>query len=216
MLALLAATTTAFALTEALKLDRTPVARPKFNVVFSPVCDCARETARLPVKFKKADTIDAVVVDEGGDAVRTLALGQRQPRGRFVFRWDGKDAGGQVVPDGTYHLRLSFANDGRTIELPNKIRVDTNAPSVEIISVAEDPLTVVARTNERARLLLLVEAFVKPSLLTRSRFENAGVMRLVWTGSTGGPRASLAIVAQDLAGNRSTPAGLSLPREPSS
>jgi hypothetical protein len=216
MLALLAATTTAFALTEALKLDRTPVARPKFNVVFSPVCDCGRATARLPVKFKKADTIDAVVVDGGGDAVRTLALGQRLPRGRFVFRWDGKDAAGQVVPDGTYHLRLSFANEGRTIELPNKIRVDTNPPSVEIISVAEDPLTVVARTNERARLLLLVEAFAKPSLLTRSRFENAGVMRLVWTGSTGGPKASLAIVAQDLAGNRSTPAELSLPREPSS
>jgi hypothetical protein len=210
MLALLAGTTTAFALTEALKLDRTPIARPKFDVAFSPVCMCARDTARLPVRFRKADTVDAVIVSDGGDAVRALAQG-RQPRGRFVFRWDGRDDDGRVVPDGSYRLRLSFENDGRTIELPNEIRVDTEPPTLEVLRVAEDPLTVVARTNERARLLLLANAFVRPSLLARSRFQDAGVMRLVWAGSAGGPRASLTVVAQDTAGNRSTPAELTLP-----
>ena len=210
MLALLAATTTAFALTEALKLDRTPIARPKFDVVFSPVCMCARDRARLPVRFRKADTVDAVVVTEAGDAVRTLAHG-RQRRGRFVFLWDGRDDDGQVVPDGSYRLRLTFENDGRTIELPNEIRVDTEPPRLEVLRVAQDPLTVVARTNERARLLLVVDASVKPSPLARSRFQDAGIIRLVWAGSAAGPRASLAVVAQDPAGNRSTPVDLTLP-----
>jgi hypothetical protein len=210
MLALLAGTTTAFALTEALKLDRTPITRPKFDVLLSPVCMCRKDTARLPVTFRKADTIDAVIV-RGGDSVRTLAQGRRQPRGHFVFLWDGRDNAGQVVPDGSYRLRLTFAGDGRTIELPNEIQVDTTPPRLEVLSVAGDPLTVVARTNERARLFLVADAFVRPSPLTQSRFQDAGLMRLVWAGSAGTPRASLAVVAKDPAGNRSTPVELTLP-----
>ena len=215
MLALLAGTATAFALTEALKLDRTPIARPKFDVVFSPVCSCRHETARLPVRFRKADTLDAVIVSDEGDHVRTLTKGRRQPRGRFVFLWDGTDDSGRVVPDGSYRLRLSFESDGRTIDLPNEIRVDTEPPRLEILRV-EDSLTVVARTNERVRLLLIVDAFVKPSLLKRTRFQDAGVMRLVWAGSAGGPRAPLAVVAEDTAGNRSIPMALPLPSGASS
>ena len=216
MLALLAGTATAFALTEALKLDRTPVARPKFDVVFSPVCSCRRERARLPVRFRKADTVDAAIVSDGGDHVRTLTEGRRQPRGRFVFLWDGQDDSGRVVPDGSYRLRLSFESDGRTIDLPNEIRVDTEPPRLEILRVAEGPLTVVARTNERARLLLVVNAFLKPSLLTRTRFQDAGVMRLVWAGPGVPPRALPAVVAQDPAGNRSTTVALPLPSGASS
>jgi FlgD Ig-like domain len=210
MLALLGGTTAAFALTEALKLDRTPIARPRFDVAFSPVCMCARDTARLPVRFRNTGTVQAVVVSERGDPVRELANG-RQPRGRFVFLWDGRDDDGQVVPDGSYRLRLSFENEDRAIELPNEIRVDTEPPRLEILRVAEDPLTVVARSNERARLFLVADAFLKPSLLARSRFQDAGVMRLVWEASAGAPRASLAVVAQDPAGNRSTPVELTLP-----
>jgi len=44
LLALLAGTTTAFALTEALKLEKSPVSRPRFKSVFSPTCACPRET----------------------------------------------------------------------------------------------------------------------------------------------------------------------------
>jgi hypothetical protein len=36
LLALLAGTTTAFAMTEALKLEQTPVSRPRFKSVYSP------------------------------------------------------------------------------------------------------------------------------------------------------------------------------------
>jgi hypothetical protein len=212
MLALLAGTTTAFALTEALKLDRTPITRPKFDVLFSPVCVCRKDTARLPVTFRKADTIDAVIVSDGGDSVRTLAQGRRLPRGHFVFLWDGRDDAGGVVPDGSYRLRLSFAGDGRTIDLPNEIQVDTTPPTLELLSLevpepgSTDPLTASARSNERARLLL----YVDDELAARGRFEGPGVIRLVWARAAEDPRLSsgrhaLTLVAKDRAGNGSLP-----------
>jgi hypothetical protein len=212
MLALLAATTTAFVLTEALKLDRTPIGRPKFDVVFSPVCMCHRDTARLPVRFRKADTIDAVVLSEGGDSVRTLAQGRRQPRGRYVFRWDGRDDAGRLVDDGSYRLQLTFDEDGRTIELPNEIRVDTTPPTLELLSLevpepgSTDPVTASARSNERSRLLL----YLDDRLAARGGLQGPGVIRLVWAGAAGDPRFSsghhaLTLVARDYAGNSSLP-----------
>jgi hypothetical protein len=201
MLALLAGTATAFALTEALKLDRTPVARPKFDVVFSPVCSCRRERARLPVRFRKADTVDAAIVSDGGDHVRTLTEGRRQPRGRFVYVWDGRDDDGAVVPDGSYRLRLSFDSDGRTIELPNEIRVDTEPPSLQVQRVLQDPLTVVARSNERARLLLLVDGRID----ARGSYEDSGPIRVVAGSDLLG---ALSVMAEDAAGNRSQPVEL--------
>jgi len=212
LLALLAATTTAFALTEALKLDRTPITRPKFDVLFSPVCMCRKDAARLPVSFRKADTIDAVVVSDGGDSVRTLAQGRNQPRGHFVFLWDGRDDAGGVVPDGIYRLRLSFAGDGRTIELPNEIEVDTTPPTLELLNLdvpepgSTAPLTASVRSNERSRLLL----YVDDELVARGRFDGPGLIRLAWARAAEDPRLSsgrhaLTLVAKDRAGNGSLP-----------
>jgi FlgD Ig-like domain len=212
MLALLAGTTTAFVLTEALKLDRTPIARPKFGVVFSPVCMCYRDTARLPVSFRRAETIDAVVLSEGGDSVRTLAQGRKQPRGRFVFLWDGRDDTGRLVDDGSYRLRLTFDEDGRTIELPNEIRVDTTPPTLDLLSLevpepgSMDPVTASARSNEKSRLLLYLDG----RLAVRGTLQGPGVIRLVWAGAAADRRLSsghhaLTLVARDYAGNRSLP-----------
>jgi hypothetical protein len=200
MLALLAGTTTAFALTEALKLDRTPIGRPKFDVTFSPVCDCRRERARLPVRFRSQQTVDAVIVDGDGNPIRSLEIGTRHSRGRFVYVWDGRDEDGVVVPDGSYRLRLSFDSDGRTIELPNEIRVDTEPPSVQVQRVLQDPLTVVARSNERARLLLL-----DGRIDARGSYEDSGPIRVV-TGSD--LLGALSVMAEDAAGNRSQPVEL--------
>jgi FlgD Ig-like domain len=212
MLALLVATTTAFALTEALKLDRTPTPRARFDVLFSPVCMCRADTARLPVRFRRADTIDAVVVADGGQRVRTLARGRRQPSGRFVFLWDGRDDAGRIVRDGSYRLRLSFGKDDRTIELPNEIRVDTTPPTLELLSLevpepgSTDQLIASARSNERARLLL----YLDDEVVARGRFDGPGVIRLVWVRAVEDPRLSsgrhaLTLVAKDRAGNGSLP-----------
>jgi flagellar hook capping protein FlgD len=124
VLLLLVAATAAFAVSEALKQERSPVHRPRFTKVFSPTCECAKSTAVLSVKLRTREKIDAIVVDENGDPVRTLATDASRRPGRITFRWDGRDDAGDLVPDGSYRLRMHFRGDGRTIVIPNVIRVD--------------------------------------------------------------------------------------------
>jgi hypothetical protein len=213
LLALLAGTTTAFALTEALKLEQSPVSRPRFKSVFSPTCACPQETARLAVRLRDADTIDAVIVDDDGNPMRTLASGERHTPGRTVFRWDGRDDGGEIVPDGTYRLRLHFDEADRTILIPNTVRVDTRPPSIELVSLEPRRLerggegtTIVVRLAERARLLLLANG----ELILRGPVGDPGLARLTWDGTVDGHplsrgRYALTLEAQDRAGNVSVP-----------
>lgn len=213
LLALLAGTTTAFALTEALKLERSPVSRPRFKSVFSPTCACPRETARLAVKLRKADTIDAFMVDADGNSVRTLVSAEPRAPGRTVFRWDGRDDQGAVVPDGTYRLRLHFAKADRTIVIPNTVRVDTRAPTIELVSLeprrlelGAESATIVERVSERARPILLANGEV----VLRGVVGEPGRTTFTWDGTAGGEplspgRYALTLEAQDPAGNVSAP-----------
>jgi hypothetical protein len=213
LLALLAGTTTAFALTEALKLEKSPVSRPRFKAVFSPTCACPQETARLAVRLRDADTIDAVIVDDDGNPVRTLASRERHTPGRTVFRWDGRDDRGGIVPDGTYRLRLHFAEADRTILIPDTVRVDTRPPTIQLVSLEPRRLerggegaTIVVRLAERARPLLLANG----ELILRAPVGDPGRVQLTWDGTVEGHplsrgRYALTLEAEDRAGNVSAP-----------
>jgi hypothetical protein len=213
LLALLAGTTTAFALTEALKLEQSPVSRPRFKAVFSPTCACPQATARLAVRLRDADTIDALIVDDDGNPVRTLASGERYAPGRTVFRWNGRDDQGEIVPDGTYRLRLHFAEADRTILIPDTVRVDTRPPTIELVSLEPRRLerggegaTIVVRLAERARPLLLVNG----ELVLRGPVADPGRVLLTWDGTVEGHplsrrRYALTLEAEDRAGNVSAP-----------
>ena len=74
VVALLAATAAAFALTQGLKLQKSPIFGTRVQPVFSPVCDCPKETARIAFKLRKADRLDIAIVD-GGKVVRTIERG---------------------------------------------------------------------------------------------------------------------------------------------
>jgi flagellar hook assembly protein FlgD len=211
LLALLAATATAFALTEALKLEETPIARPRFHVEFSPGCSCVHDTARLPVRLKEAETIDATIVDSEGEEVRTLTVASPREPGRMVLLWDGRDDGGEIVLDGAYRLRLHFERSDRSIVVPKPIRVDTQAPTIELVGVtprAPEPaekVRVAALANERAGLLV----YAGGRLVARSRLGGPGVLRFTWDGTVRGRRPlppgeyALTLAVQDRAGNRS-------------
>ena len=208
VLALLAATTTAFALTEVLKLERTPIVRPRFNVAFSPGCACPHDTARLPIRLKKPETLDATIVDSDGDSVRTLLDGIRRPAGRLVLKWDGKDGTGAIVPDGTYKVRLSFEGSDRSILVPNPIRVDTEPPEADLVSVEpgavkpKEAVEVVVDASERARLLLYSDG----ALVARGKLGDEGSITLVWRGASrlAPGRHLLRVDVQDRAGNTDT------------
>jgi FlgD Ig-like domain len=208
VLALLAATTTAFALTEVLKLERTPIVRPRFNVAFSPGCACPHDTARMPIRLKKPETLDATIVDSDGDAVRTLLDASREPTGRLVLKWDGKDDSGAIAPDGTYKVRLSFEGSDRSILVPNPIRVDTEPPEAELVSVEpgavkpKEAVEVVVDSNERARLIV----YADEGLVARGKLGDAGSITLVWRGASqlAPGRHLLRVDVQDRAGNTGT------------
>ena len=57
VLALLGATAAAFAVTERLKLERSPVTGTRVDRVFSPVCECARDVAVISIVLRRRETV---------------------------------------------------------------------------------------------------------------------------------------------------------------
>jgi len=218
VVALLAATAAAFALTQGLKLQKSPIFGTRVQPVFSPVCNCDKETARIAFKLRKADRLDIAIVD-GGQVVRTIERGRRYPKGPVAVEWDGRDDAGRVLPEGAYKPRVHVRGAHQTITLPNPIRIDVTAPVIQDVRVAprvvspdgdgrNDKVAVRYRLNEPGRGALFVNG--KRRALTRfPRKEET----IVWNAKARGRPArpgvyGLQLVAFDPAGNRSarTPA----------
>lgn len=212
VIALLGGTAAAFAVTEALKLERSPVTAPRFDEVFSPVCDCPRSVAQLRLRFRVEDRVDAVILDSDDDVVRVLDENRPVRRGRTIFRWDGRDDAGELAPDGEYRLRLHLDEERRTIVIPNEVALDTEAPSIRVVRVSTNVLSPDGdRRRDRVKLgyaaseaggaILLVDG--QTALLERPRGRRGAV---VWDGRIDGRLAepglhALALRFRDLAGN---------------
>jgi hypothetical protein len=211
---LLGGTAAAFAVTQGLKLERSPVLAPEITKTFSPVCECDRDTAEIAFRLRNGDRATLEVVDAGGGVVRTLFEGRRVPSGDLDADWDGRDDAGRLVPDGDYRPRVRLADAHRTIVFPNEMRVDTAKPRVERFSVSRrmispdgdgrgEGLSVSYRLNERARVWLLVNGKRRVR-----KFGQAPSGAVQWYGRFRGRPArpgsyGLGLVAVDEAGNRS-------------
>jgi len=124
------ATAAAFAITERLKLVKSPIYGTVISPVFSPVCSCARGKALIRIKLRHGDHVTVSVLDRNLEPLRTLATGQAVPRGKSVFRWEGLTDFGDRAPEGTYRVQVHLEGQHRTILLPNRIRLDTTPPSL--------------------------------------------------------------------------------------
>jgi flagellar hook capping protein FlgD len=219
VVALLAATAAAFALTQGLKLQKSPIFGTKVQPVLSPVCGCDKETARIAFKLRKADRIDVLIVD-GNEVVRTIERGRSYKKGPVTIEWDGRDDAGQVLPEGDYRPRIRVRGEHQTITLPNPIRIDVTPPVIQDVRVGprvvspdgdgrRDHVTVTYRLNEPGRGALIVNGKRRGLGTLFPRTEET----IVWNAKAAGRpvRAglySLQLVAFDRAGNRSarTPA----------
>jgi hypothetical protein len=212
VVALLAATAAAFALTQGLKLQKSPVFGTQVPYrVFSPVCDCPRERAVVSFRLREPDRLDVEIVD-GDRVVRTLEDGRRHPRGRVTVRWDGRDDAGRVLPEGEYQPRIRLADAHQTITLPNPIRIDVTPPVVQDVEIRprvvspdgdgrRDRVVVTFRLSEPARGQLYVEG--RRRVLTKFHREQ---QRLEWGARAGGRAVppgtyGLEVSAVDPAGN---------------
>lgn len=213
LVALLGGTSAAFAITQSLKNEPSPVGVPRFDRVLAPGCDCESDVATLGLRLRRADRVTAEIVDADGRTVRVLADRERFRRGPIELTWDGRGDGGEVVPDGRYRLRVELAREGRSILIPTTIRVDTTAPAVELVAVRTKPgrIGVVYRTDERLAGELAVRGEGLPeTVVVRGRFRPAGKARLNWSGRVDGqplPAGDYELVlrVRDPAGNVSEP-----------
>lgn len=137
VLVLLGATAAAFALTEGLKLEKSPIARTQVGKLFSPVCSCPKDRVRIRFFLRKADRV-TVTIRSGGRTVDTLVSDKAHGRGWVNVRWNGIEPSGIVAADGVYRPAVHLAGEHRTIVLPNPIQVDTTPPKV--LAVSAKPL----------------------------------------------------------------------------
>ncbi len=213
MVLLLGGTSAAFAITQSLKDEPSPVGTPRFDRVLAPTCDCPTAAATLRLRLRRADRVTAEVVDADGDVVAVLADGERFRRGPLELAWDGRTAEGEVAPDGRYRLRLELARAGRTLLLPTTIRVDATAPTARIVDVRQKParVSVIYRSDERSAATLAIRGEnLAETVVVRGRFRPAGRARLNWSGEAdGAPLApgtyELVLRVRDSAGNVSEP-----------
>jgi len=195
--------------TQRLKLEPSPISQTRVSDVFSPVCRCASRAASIDFSLRRADDVRIAIRTGSGEV--TVAEGSFA-QGDVHVRWDGRDASGELVPDGTYYPFVELKRAGRTIDLPNPIRVDTIRPSIKFTSLrprifrpGAEKLKVTYRVSEHAHALLFVDG--------RRRVFTASTRlrgRLQWYGKVRGHlirpgRHKVKLVAEDLAGNRSAP-----------
>ncbi len=201
VLALLVGTAVAFAETERLKLQPTPIQESFVQPAFSPVCNCPLERAAIRFRLHRANTVTVKIRDQAGHTVRVLVDGKRLQRGRTQFAWNGRDDTGRGLPDGRYSVVVHLQHGDRTFKLPRATVLDTVAPTVRLVSYRPTELRVgerirvVYRVSEPAHGVLFVNG--KRVIVTYTKSRTA---RLQWT-----PRRArlyrLQLAAVDLAGN---------------
>jgi hypothetical protein len=214
VLCLLGATAAAFAVAERLKLERSPITGTQVDRVFSPVCECARDVAVISFVLRRRETVTVDILDKDRRSIRTIVRDRREPAGRVSYTWDGRDNLDRVVPEGVYRPRVQLERNGRTIVLPNPIRVDTTAPVITLVRVfprvfspdsdgARDRVTATYRIDERAGAIMLVDSRQR----VQSKFRRLEG-QLVWFGRINGRVVrpglyEIRMRAVDRAGNRS-------------
>jgi hypothetical protein len=212
LLGLLFSTAAAFAITEHLKLAKSPVFGTLVSKRFSPTCGCARGKAKVSIRLRRADDVTVTIRGSGRKLVRTLASNQHEPRGRAVFVWDGSTDLGARAPDGVYQPEVHLARQHRTILLPNQIVLDTTPPKVLSASLSRgtispdgdhigDSIKIEYRFDERAHALV----YLGPRLVLRSHGSKEADS-VTWYGTVDGAplpagHYTLYVGGVDLAGN---------------
>ena len=162
---LLGGSAAAFAVTERLKLERSPIFSTRVDKFVSPY---SGRRAKIIFRLRKPERLSLAIVDSKDRVVRALISSHQVRPGRKVYHWAGRHDSGSAVPDGTYKPRVHLAGEHRTIVLPNPIVVDTRKPQVALVRTSlaavspdgdarHDYLTVFFKSNEPVRAVLYAD-----------------------------------------------------------
>ncbi|NNV07364.1 S8 family serine peptidase [Geobacillus sp. C56-T2] len=104
--------------TPSIQLRSTPVS-------FSPK---AKKSVSIPFTLNKNAKVTARIYDAKNKLVKTIWSGKSLAGGKYTLVWDGKNAGGKLLRDGTYRLSMSAVDDKRrkSAVRTQLIFIDTN------------------------------------------------------------------------------------------
>jgi hypothetical protein len=210
LVALLAATAGAFALTEGAKLEVTPIYRTKVAAVFSP----GITPGSIDFRLRKTDRLSVWMTRDGKRY--TVLHSRTYHAGEVHLEFSGRSSSGAHLPQGIYVPVVHFARSHRTITIPSTMRLDTTPPVIHVrrhqhgvISPDKNGHMSVYRVHyilsEHARGILIVNG--KRVEVTHDEKTSA---ELTWDGTFHTVAAkpgtyTLSISAKDLAGNVTTP-----------
>jgi hypothetical protein len=216
LVGLLVATAAAFAVTERLKLTKSPLMPgTRVSKVLSPTCSCARSRANIRIKLRRPDLLTVTMLDAQKQPVRTLVDGVDARRGLNFFHWDGRTDGNVLAHDGTFYAEVHLANQHQTIVLPNRIELDTTKPLVKNATLNREEFS--PDGDGQADFVRIKYELSKPAhvlvyldghrILRTLAHQPSGSVS--WYGVASGGRLpagayTLEVAARDLAGN-STP-----------
>ena len=212
---LLIATAAAFAITERLKLVKSPITGTR---IVSPIFSPAHSRATIRIKLRHRDRVTVTVLTAKQRLVRTLVADKTLPRGENVFTWGGRTDTGALARQGRYRVEIHLRNQHRTILLPNEIEVDTTAPTVKLATPDRDAfspdgdhqadsVTIHYTLSEQARAVV----YLRGHKILGPTHSHQPAGKLTWYGRDGVTLLpagvyTLAVGAIDAAGNE-TPGG---------
>lgn len=227
---LVLATLGAFVVTQKLKSSPPLVVRPWLSEVFSPAPDARARRARVSFWIVNGDDVSVSIVDAEGRIVRRLADGLALPeRKRITLWWNGRDEDGKIAPDGRYRVRIALIHQGRTIEPPGTIRLDTRPPRPLVTDVEPrtgdgpaflpqdgvEAVTIhVTGTERRRSRVLIYRTDVDPPRQVGEIAVPFHARTATWDGTLGGRPAPpgtylMGLLVADRSGNAATfPPGL--------
>jgi len=111
-------------------------------VIFSPDGDGEMDATEVVYELTDTANVTITVEDFAGNLVAGAA-NPSAPAGLNLFQWDGVDAGGNTVPDGSYRLKVT----AESVSAPFVIQeeqitfvTDTVPPAIEVISPVHSSL----------------------------------------------------------------------------
>ncbi|HEY5142956.1 MAG TPA: N,N-dimethylformamidase beta subunit family domain-containing protein [Solirubrobacteraceae bacterium] len=195
--------------------------------VISPNHDGRNDAQRIRFRLKTADVADVAIVNDQGDVVKEVASGLHLDAYRYPSPspvWDGTTSSGRPAPDGTYRVRITLRDQGRSVILQDAFRVDRTPPTVRVASVGPvkgpgpellphpdgAPARIRLNAPVRQGRVLIFRTAAAPVTLVRTIGVPAGVTTVSWGGrdAAGRPVAPGTYVAvaegRDAAGNIGT------------
>ena len=166
--------------------------------IFSPNFDGNFDQITVYYNVSEDTEVTVEARNNLGQAMRLLLTGLKQTAGQHTLTWDGRDNGGNVVPDGQYTIYIQAAGTLQKAEGTVTVTVDNTPPPLVI---ANFPASQTIKTNK-----IEIEGSTAPDAILHVNNEPAtipitsnGVFRITRQLSEGSN--VLVITASDAAGN---------------